>query len=526
MKKSLIIFIPLIVLACAQINDLTGGPKDTFAPAIDSAKSYPTNGQTNFQGDKIHLRFDEYITLSKPSENILITPRPKTNPIISSKNKTVEIEFVDELLPNTTYTISFNRAVTDITERNDSIFQYVFSTGNYIDSLSIEGKVFDAYTLQPSSNFLVALYEMNDSVSFDSIPAKLKPTYISQTDQSGSFKLNYLKYGLYYLFVFEDKNKNLVLDKDEKVAFIPEQKILVNPDIEFLRLASFKQEGTDEKLKKTEYSAPGKITFTFTSKPTNFDVATNLPLLFENSGKEDSLIYWLASPPVPKMQFYINYNEKLDTLKPLYKTSDKPSDLTYKTNIKSGKLNPNEKLKIEFSEPFLIENIDTSKLFIMTKDSLKISLRWEVENLRWLVADTVFSVPMILSVDSNAVTSIYGTSLLKEEHINFENHSSDYYGSVIVNCDSLSVANGIVYLMDENGKNVDTTVFSKQMKFENLLPGNYKLAIIIDADQNQEWTNGSLPDKRVPEKVIYFQGVITVKSKWVKEIDWIVTDIN
>ena len=72
------------------------------------------------------------------------------------------IELNNELLPNTTYTISFNHAVQDITEKNDSIFQFVFSTGDYIDSLSVEGRATAAFTNIPEKGFLVALYPVAD----------------------------------------------------------------------------------------------------------------------------------------------------------------------------------------------------------------------------------------------------------------------------------------------------------------------------------------------------------------------------
>jgi hypothetical protein len=144
--KYFLVTIVFIISACAQINDLTGGANDDYAPQIDSAKSFPYNGQTNFEGDRVVLKFEEYITLVKPNDNILITPRPEVAPIISAHNKTLEIQFVTPLQENTTYTINFNRAIADITEKNDSIFQYVFSTGNYIDSLSISGNVKDAFT--------------------------------------------------------------------------------------------------------------------------------------------------------------------------------------------------------------------------------------------------------------------------------------------------------------------------------------------------------------------------------------------
>ena len=61
------------------------------------------------------------------------------------KGKELVIDFNDSLRSNTTYTINISAAVKDITENNVlPDFQYVFSTGDYIDSFYFTGRVVDA----------------------------------------------------------------------------------------------------------------------------------------------------------------------------------------------------------------------------------------------------------------------------------------------------------------------------------------------------------------------------------------------
>ena len=183
------------MFSCAQTSPLSGGPKDQFAPEIDSAKTHPYNGQTNFADDQVRMKFNEYIKLNKPNDNILIFPLMEEKPTIEAKNKRLTITFNEPLQEKTTYIITFNNAIQDITESNDSVFQYVFSTGNYIDSLQVFGSVRDAFTNQLQSEVLVALYPKDLEANFDSIPLKFKPTYLAQTNESGRFELNYLKDG-------------------------------------------------------------------------------------------------------------------------------------------------------------------------------------------------------------------------------------------------------------------------------------------------------------------------------------------
>ena len=96
MKSLYFLAILILISACAQVTPLTGGPKDTHAPRIDSAKTNPYNGQLNFDGSEIQMKFKEYIKLKNPNDNILITPQQTVAPIITSKNKKLSIVFQEE----------------------------------------------------------------------------------------------------------------------------------------------------------------------------------------------------------------------------------------------------------------------------------------------------------------------------------------------------------------------------------------------------------------------------------------------
>lgn len=517
-------YLPILFLlaGCAQINVLSGGAKDESAPVIDSAKTYPLNGQTNFSGNVVHLKFNEYITLVKPNDNILVTPRPTVAPTFDAHNKTLEIIFNEPLTDNTTYTINFNHAVADITERNDSIFQYVFSTGDYIDSLAIFGEVTDGFTNRGSEDFLIALYPMQDEIQFDSIPYKLKPTYIAQADASGNFKLNYLKYGVYFLFAIEDKNKNLLLDNDEEFAFLPERTVFVNSDQVRVFMKSFGRESGEAKIERTNFVAPGKLEIVFTAVPDSFAISTSMDLLKEETGDEDSLIYWLTTNPTPKMRFAVNVNGVQDTLKPLFKNSpDDTRQLLIQNNVTGGKLMPEQQLELTFSEPISRAGIKPEGIRLMQADSTFTPVTFSIENQRTLVIEERSEKPVTLVIDSAAITSIYGIATSKPESIPFQNEPLSFYGSLIVNTDSVFAVPGIVYLLNSEGYAVDTVAYAKQMKFENLIPGDYQLRLVLDEDYNGVWTSGSLVNLRIPEKVIYFNETIQVKSKWEKEVDWL-----
>ncbi len=520
-----------IVVGCAQINPLTGGVKDIYAPEIDSAKTYPLSGQTNFDGDEIQIKFKEYISLKNPSENIIITPQLKEAPSITSHNKKLTIEFNSELEANTTYTITFNHAVQDITEKNDSIFQFVFSTGEFIDSLGMKGQVVDAFTNKPEEGFLVALYPKAEIADdFDSIAANNKPTYIGQTDSKGNFSLNYLKEGEYFFFVFNDENRNLLHEPHEKIGFLTEQTIKIDTNEQFVQISTFQQEKKSEvDIQTVRFLYPGKLELIFNSpiEEEAFKINSSMELIKEDTESEDSLVYWLSTNPTSKMRFYTELNGEKDTLKPLYKgipeRGSEPS-LKVGNNVSKAYLNPGEKLNLISNEP--IASIDQNKIHIYDVDSTELVVPFDIINYREIKFETPNSGARLLVVDSAAIQTIYGNSNDKFIELKFETRDSSYFGSMTLNIDTLFETNVFIELLDSKGELVELVPFEQSLKFENLLPGAYQVRIIFDDNNDLEWTTGSIHDGRQPENVIYYQGEIKIKSKWEKEIDWNLKTMN
>ena len=517
----------LVLVACAQINPLQGGSKDQYAPRIDSSGTYPLSGQTNFTGNEIVIKFEEYIALNNPKDNIIITPQLENQPLIEAKNKKLSILFNERLKENTTYTISFNRAVTDITEKNDSIFQFVFSTGDYIDSLKITGRVTDAFTNTPEDGFLIGLYNADVESQFDSIPFNEQPVYIAQTGKSGKFAMNYLKGGEYYLFAIQDDNKNLRLDPSEKMAFIGDL-VRVSNENEPYELFSFESKNLESKLKTSKFDYPGRLEFIFTNPPEKFEVSHlsgNQPeIIKEDSESEDSLVYWLTQSPASKMKFVVDYGEGPDTLKPLYKGLPDPGQITalqVSNNLVNGKLLPKTNLEFEFSEP--VEAFLPEGIHFLTKDSVELDQPdATVKNLRTLVFDTLPEGVTLVKIDSAAVNSFYGHTNMEDVWVSFSVLEESYFGSLILNVDTLFQVPVLVELLDEKNEVIRTIPFEKKMVFPELIPGKYQLRLIFDENSDGEWTPGNLMEKRQPEGVIYNKELIDVKSKWEKEVDWII----
>ena len=106
--------IPLLT-GCANIIPPTGGPRDSLPPVLVNAN--PAMNTLHFDGKKIVLNFDEYLDMKDVRNNMIVNPVPKIAPLITSHLKTLTIELKDTLKPNTTYSLNFGNAVTDINEK-------------------------------------------------------------------------------------------------------------------------------------------------------------------------------------------------------------------------------------------------------------------------------------------------------------------------------------------------------------------------------------------------------------------------
>ena len=279
----------LLASRCAQIVNPNGGPKDVAPPR--AVKYIPDSAKTNFSSKNIAIVFDEYIQLNDLQKQLVISPPMNIQPEIKVKGKSLLIELKDSLRKNTTYTFNFGNSIRDFTEANAiEDFQYVFSTGSFIDSLKLSGAVKNAFDLKTEKGILVMLYDTYD----DSVSCKKLPSYFARTKEDGSYKINNIKSGIYKVFALKDANANYIYDlPTESIAF-SDTLIAINKNSS-LDLSLFKEEPQKQKLLKANFSEHGHLLFAF-AKSTNDSVKLNFlsqqpkaNVIYEYSKEKDSL---------------------------------------------------------------------------------------------------------------------------------------------------------------------------------------------------------------------------------------------
>ncbi len=212
------IFIAFFLTNCANPIPPTGGPKDERPPQLDTLNS-TRNMQTRFEKKDIVLAFDEWVELKDAFNQVIVSPPLEFRPTIERKKKTIQFKFDERetLRDSATYVINFGEAIKDLTEGNVAPIVFVFSTGDYIDSLSVEGTIVDAYTGEPVKDVLFMLYEN----LADSVFKTERPFYFARTDETGKFIVNNIKAGTFKATALVDKNLNYRFDNEaEQIAFL------------------------------------------------------------------------------------------------------------------------------------------------------------------------------------------------------------------------------------------------------------------------------------------------------------------
>lgn len=202
----------LLAYSCANVGMPSGGPKDTTPPII--IKASPPNFSTYFSTDEVSIHFDEYIQLKNLSKQLIVSPPLASTPKVIAKGKKLIIQFEDSLKANTTYSLNFGNAIVDNNEGNPlADFQYVFSTGEKLDSLKISGVVKDAFTQKPVEGAVVMLYKK----AGDSLLLTDFPYYVGRADKDGKFAIRNIADTTYSLIALLDMNSNYKLDMADEL---------------------------------------------------------------------------------------------------------------------------------------------------------------------------------------------------------------------------------------------------------------------------------------------------------------------
>lgn len=520
MKKiySLFLFVFLICLtfSCAKTGRPDGGPKDENAPLFVTAK--PPYESTNFNKKEIKLNFDEYIVLKELNKQLVVSPPMKNPPLITPQgtpSEFLKIEIIDTLKLNTTYIFNFGNAIQDNNEGNQlENFKYVFSTGDYIDSLTTFGSVKDAKLLETPRSVNVLMYRI-DSTFNDSIIYKRKPDYVTSTLDTTNYTFTNLRKGKYLLLALKEPLNDYIFNpKTDKIGVyknyiqLPKDSILENS------LVLFKEEQPFEFARAKE-TKKGKIEFGFYGDPKAMKVRllSKTPEQFKSIAKfdteKDTLNYWFTPLETDSLNFTVTNKEFIDTI--TVRLRKKKIDSLIVTASTSNILDLRDTFFIRSNTP--IVKIDTTKINLFDKDTLAVNYtinRSKTENKIAVIFDKKPKNNYKLLMYKNALTDIFEVATDSTTYA-FKTNEIEDYGRITIKVENLKSKNVIIELL--SGKNQDKLIerrfitSSSQLVFDLLKPMKYTVRAIIDENKNNKWDTGSYLKKQMPEKIIYHEAI-------------------
>ena len=510
----------LILLGCANRGTPTGGEIDTEPPVV--LKSSPENFTTNFEAEEIEIIFNEYIRLNNTQKELIISPPIEPQPLImpmGSASKVLTISEFDSLQKNTTYSFHFGESIEDNNERNPlSNYRYVFSTGDYIDSLVVKGTVKDAFNREISENINVLLYEV-DSLFTDSIIYKEKPKYVAKViDTTNTFTIQNIKQGKYLIIALEEENKDYTFQsKVDKIGFT--EGFIELPKDSLVNLRVFKEK-SPFKIGKPKQKTSRSFSFGYEGEyePFKIKIVSADSFIYESKvtreRKSDSLIFWLKSDKKLDSIAFSVYNDNFsDTL-----------SLNLRNKINDSLIIKSEQNKtLKFDENFLIEanlpfqKIDQNKISIINKDSLKIEFEIKLDtimNQYGFVFDKEEEQEYSIELLPGALTDFYEN---QNDTLFYKVKTRSYndYGNLSLNLRNANFPM-IIELVNPNGevKYNKYTTNSSSVDFNNIDSGKYYIRIIFDENKNKKFDSGNFLKRIESEKVIYYPDEIDVRAGW------------
>lgn len=573
----------VIISSCASQGMPIGGPRDTIPPILlettPEFKQLNYKGDKvvlTFDEFIIPDDVTEAMVISPPLEKRPIVRTKGKSLVVQFEEElkdstTYSVDFKNSIADNNEKNPYKNMRIS-------------FSTGDVYDSLRVAGRLMNAFNLENAESGLVLLQKnLHDSAVYKVRPNYIAKTdekgiFLIDNVAPGAyhlFAINDANNDLLYnegaeSLAFIDTIIVPSADFHEEIDTVAKgvDSMLVtghthfHPDPIYLR--QFTEDVFDQYLDSYSRENRYQCVFVF-----NESVADTFDLqLVENETKDwyqmeynqniDSLVVWISDTTVARLDtlfMEVSYYQ-LDSMAELYVQKDTlemnfVDKVKIESKKKKRKKEDDEEEKPEpipqfnwiasipttvelnkgiyLTAPQPVKYFDSTQIVLYyAEDTLKkpLSYKFERDTTSWRrykishkwEPDTKYSI----EIDSAACENIYGITS-KQYNKTFTAREEDYYGTVII--DASNVASPLlVQLLKNDAK--ETVIVEKSIDrdqtvtFNFLPPAKYKVKVIFDDNGNGKWDTGSYQDKYQPEKVVYINEVIKVRSNWDKSFSW------
>lgn len=445
---------------CANIVPPAGGPRDSLPPVLVEVK--PGDSTRHFSGNRIVFTFDEYIDVQNAQSQVLVSPAMNVNPDINFRLNTVTVRLRDTLEPNTTYSIQFGESIRDYTEGNPlRNFVYTFSTGPYIDSLTLRGNVVLAETGQVDTTLIVMLH----TNPADSAVVKERPRYVTRLDGRGYFEFRNLPARTFYLYALKDEGGTRRYFNERQLFAFASDPVVVSGETKPVTLYAYSVKPPQP---------PGGAAVNPGNRRTGGGVVTDTRLRFTSSLNE-------------------GYQDLLIPLELRFENPLRDYDSTQLVLYRDSTFIP----------------VPARKTLDSLRKKITIQTPWQ-ENTRYqLVMNREFAADSL------------GKKLLKTDTLDFTTRKLSDYGSLKLKFRDLQISRRpVLQFIINNAIYKSVSLPGPEYTVDMFPPGEYELRILYDENGNGNWDPGEFFGKRrQPEIVKPVERKITIKPNWKNEFE-------
>lgn len=518
----------LLLASCAIRVTPAGGDKDTTPPKLLSAA--PDNGTVHFTARQVRLEFDEYVQLNDLQAQLFVSPLTVTLPVVRVGKKSLLIEVPDSLQDNTTYTINFGKSIVDVHESNPlEDFRYVFSTGPFIDSLTLSGEVRSASDLEGAKGITVMVYRKRAIVD-DSLPFKERPLYYARTGEKGMFRIFNMRAGEYVVYAVEDKNGNFKCDgpSEEAIGFLAAPVSL--PGDSVISMKVWQEYPETVRVIRTIRVNRSSAVMVF-NKPCRDCRLTDLsrkPIAapaVRRSPTGDTLTYYALNNEDSVRVLAVLDTQVVDTVLLSLRTergvSDKPLKNRWFTRDTPALTGPEGRLVLQSAHPLRSDTVsaqlqeDSSKA---VKGLLKVvDAQQGMVELVYPWKETVTYTLTLVPADAKDIFGAAADTTV----IRFKVPDESSTASLSLKVDGLKKGGRyIVQLLNDKADLIkawpitnDTLIISKYLQAVTA-----RIKVIADLDNDGRWTPGRYLTKQQPEPVWFHTEPVTLRANWELEL--------
>lgn len=492
------------------------------------------------------------ITEGNPAKNFRYVF--STGEILDSLSLTGQLLNAFDLLPVE------NISVMLYLDNNDTIpFDSVpyFVKPYYLSRTDAQG-LFEFHNLIDKPFKIFALEDANSNLIFDQITERiafidsiLEPYYIEIPfiDTIPNDSTGLLEYLVDTAFLDEEIIIYAEIEKieiDSNFFEIPDYENMpdsllydsLEAERESLILRLFAENDSLQRFMKASMENENKLLFVFRQptiqhKITPLNLEKDTSWYIEDINKtKDTIAYWITNLIQDSITFIITDDTIiLDTIdvalvkksrnkRQQKKEEEKPKELNFKFAKNAPELNGSYNVSFAFpikeyslDGSLFIEGEDTLSPSFEFNDSIKLTGKfiheWKEETAyQLLLPDSSFFD--ILQQSHDTIKKTFRTKALAD-------YGNLYINTVIKNPGK----NHIIQLL--KGEKIHTEIElmeNLQLSFEYLDPGDYRLKVIYDDNENHKWDSGDYIYNIQPEKVDYMPKTITVRANWDIEEEW------